>query len=72
MTTEQHRHQYKLCARFGLAFTLLSTVAHVCERLYKVDYDLSYTFLWIAVLMLAQGALQHQKSLPPTGDQVER
>ena len=71
MTSEQHRNQYKLCARFGLAFVGISALAHGIERYYKADLDLSYTFLWLAVLMLAQGCLQHLKSLSLPSEKVE-
>ena len=72
MTSEQHRNQYKLCARFGLAFVGISALAHGIERYFKTAMDLGYTFLWLAVLMLAQGCLQHLKSISPTSDQPVR
>jgi hypothetical protein len=70
MTSEQHHRQYQLCSRFGLGFALVSIVAHGIERYFKADLDLGYTFLWIAVLMLAQGCLQHLKSLRPNSPQA--
>ena len=63
MTREQHSRQAKLCARFGVVFILASIVTHTVERYYKVDLDLGFTFLWVTVLMLALGFMQHLKFL---------
>ena len=63
MTSEEHFKQAKLCAHFGLGFILASSVAHALEHCYKVDLDLGFSFLWVAVLMLNLGFLQHLKSL---------
>jgi hypothetical protein len=71
MTRKQRLNQYKFCVRFGLAFALLSMLAHIIERYFKTDLDLGYTFLWVAVVMVAQGCLQHLKSLPLQGDTPE-
>lgn len=60
---KEHSKQARLCARFGVAFVLVAIVTHIVERHIKLDLDLGFTFLWIAVLMLAQGFLQHLKSV---------
>ena len=62
MTNEEHSKQATLCARFGLAFVLVSIAAHTIERSIKMDLDLGFTFLWVAVLMLTLGFLQHLKA----------
>ena len=63
MNREQHLKQYYLCAGFGLGFALVAIVAYSMERFAKVDLHLGFTFLWLAVLMLIQGHIQHLLSL---------
>lgn len=63
MNREQHLKQYYLCAGFGLGFALVAIVAYSIERFAKVDLHLGFTFLWLAVLMLIQGHIQHLLSL---------
>jgi hypothetical protein len=43
-------------------------LSHVIERHFKADLELGYTFLWLAVVMIAQGCLHYLKSLPANSD----
>lgn len=71
MSREQYLKQYYLCSGLGLAFALAAIVAHSIERFTKVDLDLGFAFLWVAVFMFIQGYFQHLQSLRADSSQPQ-
>jgi hypothetical protein len=71
MSREQYLKQYYLCSGLGLAFALAAIVAHSIERFAKVDLDLGFALLWVAVFMFIQGYFQHLQSLRADSSQPQ-
>lgn len=63
MSREQYLKQCYLCSGLGLALPLAAIVAHSIERFAKVDIDLGFALLWVAVFMFIQGYFQPLQSL---------
>jgi hypothetical protein len=72
MNREHPLKQYYLWVGFGLVFAFVAIFAYSVERFAKVDIHLGSTFLWLAVLMLIQGHIQHLLSLRPDSPQSQR